>query len=258
MDDKDVPVEGQEVTPPQTEEAPNVVDEETSPAPADKELTEWATNKGYSADDLQDEKVQKAVKMAYNAEKFVGKTNQPAEPEEDVDIDKMIDDLLGDTPTPEVKTPEVIRGIDREKLPPDERAAFDAIVSEAKRQAKEEARSVIAPYESELRKRTYRQELDSLHKEFGDDVLRKAPQILSKVKDGSKLRDATISTLAEDLIKKSRQSGIATGKQMKAQEVSQKVEQQKKADSGVITDFNKLSLAEQREVLIKLQSSKQE
>jgi len=248
MEDKELSAEGQAQAP-EAEKAPEVATDIESPAvEVDKDLSEWATNKGYSEDDLKDDKVQKAIKMAYNAEKMIGKSN-PTQAEEasDGDLDKLLEEILGESATPETRQEAVktIEGLDESKLSDADRATLELLKAEART----EARKVIAPYESELRKKQMRTELEGLHKEFGDDVIKNAPAILAKTKTGTSLRDATISVLNETILKQALSKGVEQGKEIKAKEISQQVEQSKKADSGVLPDYDKLSLDEQRKVL---------
>lgn len=256
MEDKEVQIpEGQEVTPQQEQETPEVAANNESPTEeVDKDFSEWATNKGYSEDDLKDEKLSKALNMARNAEKFAGKAkSQPQEEsDDDVDIDKYLDELLGDNATPEKnqRLADAASDVDFSQLKPEEQALLKRIEDNAARRAEEK----LAPYISQMRKQEYRAKIDALAKEYGDDVIKRAPEILTKVASGSSLEDATIAVLAKDLIKSSRNKGIEQGKQQKAQEIVQKVEQQKKADNEVITDLNELPIAEHRDVLKRLQA----
>jgi hypothetical protein len=256
MEDKETQVEGQELASPETIETP-ASDPETTESPTgevDKDLSDWATNKGYSEEDLQNPAVLKAVKMAKNAESFVGKpAANESDSADDVDVDALLNDLFneGSSPVQKEEAAKSLGKIDESTLSEADRATL-AILRE---EARKEAKAVFAPYESELRKQSYRAELDSLTKEFGPDVIKKAPQILAKTKTGTSLRDAVISSLMEDRLKAERSNGISEGKQIKAREIAQQVEQPKKTGSNPSTDeFNKLSLAEQEQVLIALQS----
>lgn len=257
MDKENEVVEGQEVETisPETTDTPESSSEIESPAgEVDKDLAEWARNKGFSEEELANPAVLKAAKMAQNAEGFVGKQAQAAEPasDGDFDLDALIDEVMGDSATPETKreAAKTLDRIDESQLTDAERATLDVLREEARI----EARKIIAPYESDLRKKQYKLELDGLVKEFGQDVIKNAPAILAKTSQGIPLRDATLSVLNEVLIKQALNKGVEQGKESKAKEISQQVEQSKKADSVTPVEFDKLSLEEQKRVLQQLQT----
>lgn len=263
MEDKDLQVEGQEVisTSPETTETPASSPNEESPAPeasaeeVDKDLTDWALNKGYSEDELQNPAVMKAVKMAKNAESFVGKqTPADQSASEDVDIDRLLDEMLGEgrTPEAETKVAEVLGDIDPSQLSPEEQRVLAILERRAELAGEKRAREIIAPYESDLRKKQYKVQIDGLVGQYGPDVIKNAPAILEKAKTGMSLEDATVLVLNAQQLKKAQSSGFTEGKETKAKEITQQVEQSKKTDSGPVADFNSLSLSEQKEVLAKL------
>jgi len=250
MDDKDIIVEGQVQETPTTTESPEVVDETSSPADADKEIAEWATNKGYSDEDFANEKTAKALKMAFNAEKLAGKQGTKQESvssDDDIDIDKLLDEILGSGQSKETQhTVQPEGDLDFSKMSPEEQR----IIQMLDRRAEEKARAMFAPIEREAQARRYKNELSDLQKEFGNDVIKFAPQILRKVSEGSKLRDATVVTLMETKLKQSTQAGIAKGKEIKSQEIKQQVEEVKKANTSFsMKDYDKLSAAEQKSIL---------
>lgn len=237
---------------PETTESPEVADKDESPAEepsseVDSDLAEFATNRGYSAEDLKDEKISKALKMAHDNQKALHTKAAPVEEPADNELDRFLDEMLGDNHTEAdvQKTQEVLAEIDPEKLGPDERA----LLKHLEDRAEAKARAIIAPYEADLRKKQYKSDMESLVKEYGEDVIHQAPAILAKVKTGIPLREATQSVLLDGMLKKATSSGVEKGKQIKAQEITQQVEQTKKADAKLsLEDFNKLSSSEQLEI----------
>ena len=239
MEDKENPVvEGQETEAqatesPKTTESPDVDTQSTdSPASdsADKELAEWASNKGYSEEDLANEKTAKALKMAMNAERMprTQTAEKSAEDEGDTDIDALLNEILGDESSPQDNkaAANYLGGIDVNNLTPEQKADLDRLNSiiEGAVNAK------LGPLQKQFRQQQYKSELESLRKEFGDDVIKKSPDILKRVKEGSKLRDAVVSVLMEDKLKEARSSGFKEGKQALEKAIREKTEDVKKTE----------------------------
>lgn len=246
MEDKVLPVDGQAPEAPETEKTPEVVQETESPIEVDKDLTEWATNKGYSEDDLKDEKVQKAVKMAMNAEQFAGRKQSQSAEVEEMNLDEFLDSLIT---TEEPKSETVTEtDIDLDKLSPAEKAVLSAI----EKRAEDRARAVIAPFERERQKLAMKLEFTRLTNEYGEDFTKNAPDILKKMKSspGISAEDATVAVLAKQLINKGRQAGFKAGEKAKETQVQQQVERTKKSTSSFSLDeFSKLSVDEQEKIL---------
>jgi len=253
--------EGQAELAPETIEQSSEVDSTESPVvETDKDLTEWATNKGYSEDDLSDPKVAKAIKMAKNAESFAGKqtAQKQEEPQDDVDVDKWIEDLLGSQDEPEVqKQPyQTLPGFDLSNLSPQDKQALDLIKAEARK----EAQAAMAPALAQARKADMAKQFNSLKEEYGDDFTKNAKEILTKLKEspGTSLKDATRSILLDKLLKGSLTKGINKGKQIAKQEVAEQVETVKKTDTKSLqNEFDKLSADEQESILLEMQNKGQ-
>jgi hypothetical protein len=260
MDDKELPVtEGQaEESAPTEEAAPEVADENESPVEeTDKDLTDWATNKGFNPDDLADEKLAKAIKMAKNAESMAGKATQKQSEPEDEDLDKYLDSLLADeSPSTDAPTlAEDISKIDVSKLTPQEQSVLKQIQDGAATAAEKKAMAAIAPLQAQLRKQQYRAEYKRLHKEYGDDFAKKSPEIFQKMQGGASMEDAAFLVLGKDLIKKSRSQGIETGKKTEQQTIRQTTQEVKKTVMPKVTvdDLKDLPIEEHQRILEGLQ-----
>lgn len=252
--DKDENVEEQEVQPsPPTEESPEVETIESPPEEVDKDFNEWADNKGFNEEQLKNPDTVKALNMARNAEKFVGKkrTEEQEEPEDDTDIDKWVDEILGETPVTESK-PVESKGINFENMSPQEKQAFDFL----KKEAKEAAEKAVAPALKSARKQEMKIQYDKLSKEFGKDFSKSSVEILKKVRDnpGTSLEDATRSVLMDKLLKKNTDEAIKKGKEIHKKELAEQTESVKKTETKTISEeWKDFSLAEQEKLLYDIQ-----
>jgi len=259
MEDKEIVApEGQvEESTPTEQDTPEVATQTESPVEeTDKDLTEYAANKGYSEDDLANEKTAGALKMAMNAEKMAGKaTVKQDEPSEDEDLDKYLDELLGGDKSPETaqKVAEQVGNLDVSNLNSQEQA----VIKQLEDRAYQKAMEAVAPLQSQMRKQQYRTEIKALTEEFGKDVIKQAPAILKKAAITGNLRDATVVVLMESQLKKATSAGIETGKKAEQQAVRQQTQEVKKTIAPKISDeWADLSIEEQEAVLIKLQEEK--
>jgi len=255
MDDKDTNVEGQDLQSPETSTSPEVDDlQPSSTDEVDKDTSEWARNKGYSDDSLRNPDVLKAIKMAKNAESFVGKRGEKQEELESLDdLDKYLDDILSEkSTTQKISNTQSQPGIDLSNMSSQERAVFDMLRNEAKKAALEE----IGPIQSELQKQRIRGDYDRLAKEYGDDFVHNSKEILVKMRDNPNisLDDAAKTVLIDKLLKRRTSEGIEKGRQLKTDEIKQQTEVAKRTNVERLTmdKFKDLSSSEMEAVIKEL------